>query len=314
MKLEYIEYVAQIANYHSINKAAKALYFSQPFLSGVLRQLEDELGYALFKRSSQGVVLTEEGEEFLKLGRQVQVLVTQMETIGNRVGHDRILHICYTHSYHVLDVLQSFINSSDKNIILDSREVNNPSVYFIVKNNPEYIGIAYRYGVQYDKWLPFCENNNMEFIEFYREPVYVVIGHENPLYNREYLTYEDLKEYEAVMQKNWTDNEKYQIVMPDFMQEHFKLSGLTFDDSHSKHYFISKSPHYFGISVKWFSQGDPLMQNGAVRYIPLRDDEVDRRVGIVLNKQGKGEKTAKLLYNYFREQERGNTSDITKWL
>lgn len=84
MKLEYIEYVAQIERCHSINKAAKALYFSQPFLSGVLKQLEEELGYDIFVRNNQGVVLTDEGKEFLRLGKQVQELICRMENISRK--------------------------------------------------------------------------------------------------------------------------------------------------------------------------------------------------------------------------------------
>ena len=90
MKLEYIEYVANIEKYHSINKAAKEMFFSQPFLSGVLKSLEDELGYALFVRNNRGVELTEEGKEFLRLGRQVQQLVFQMEQIGSK-GKKQVL-------------------------------------------------------------------------------------------------------------------------------------------------------------------------------------------------------------------------------
>ena len=51
-----------VASTGNISKAAKELYISQPAISKSIRRLEDSLGVALFKRSSRGVTLTEEGQ------------------------------------------------------------------------------------------------------------------------------------------------------------------------------------------------------------------------------------------------------------
>lgn len=302
MKLRDIEYVVQIARYHSINKAAKAMYCSQSFLSSELKHLEEELGYSVFSRNSQGVILTEKGEEFLKLGKQVQGLIAQMENLGktDQTAVPR-LQVCYAQSYHILDVLQKYNTESKEKIRLDTREVNNPNVYYTVKENPDFIGIAYRYGVEYDRWIPYCEENGLEFQEFYREEIHVVVGVGNPLYDKKELTFEDLQPYEAVAQKNLTDDNEYQIVMPEFMQKHFRLSDLIFNDNRSKLYYIAKSPRHFGISVKWLDIGDPLQENGALRYIPIKNSGADRRIGIVTNKVGRNQKWADELLEYMRK-------------
>lgn len=64
MTLQQLRYVIQAADSRSMNEAAKALYISQPSLSGAIKELEKEIGIELFKRSSHGTVLTPEGEEF----------------------------------------------------------------------------------------------------------------------------------------------------------------------------------------------------------------------------------------------------------
>ena len=71
MTLQQLRYVIQAADSRSMNEAAKALYISQPSLSGAIKELEKEIGIELFKRSSHGTVLTPEGEEFLGYARQV---------------------------------------------------------------------------------------------------------------------------------------------------------------------------------------------------------------------------------------------------
>ena len=52
MTLQQLRYVIQAADSRSMNEAAKALYISQPSLSGAIKELEKEIGIELFKRSS----------------------------------------------------------------------------------------------------------------------------------------------------------------------------------------------------------------------------------------------------------------------
>ncbi len=66
MKTEQIRLVLAIAREKSINKAAASLYLSQPTASSMLKALEAELGYPLFRRTRTGMLLTEEGCEFLE--------------------------------------------------------------------------------------------------------------------------------------------------------------------------------------------------------------------------------------------------------
>lgn len=71
MTLTQLKYVITIADTGSMNEAAKLLFISQPSLSLALKELENEIGTELFKRSNRGVVLTPEGQEFLGYARQV---------------------------------------------------------------------------------------------------------------------------------------------------------------------------------------------------------------------------------------------------
>ena len=63
MKIEQIRQVLAINRCGSINKAAEELFLSQPNLSISVKNLEDELGYRIFIRSSHGVRLPGPAEE-----------------------------------------------------------------------------------------------------------------------------------------------------------------------------------------------------------------------------------------------------------
>ena len=65
MNLKQARYIQTIAQEGSITAAARKLYISQPSLSQMLKQVEAELGAALFDRSVSPVHLTLAGEACL---------------------------------------------------------------------------------------------------------------------------------------------------------------------------------------------------------------------------------------------------------
>ena len=71
MKLQSMRYVIEIAKYHSVSKAAAALYMTQSALSVAIRDLEEELGITIFMRSNRGVSLTPDGEDCLRYCREI---------------------------------------------------------------------------------------------------------------------------------------------------------------------------------------------------------------------------------------------------
>lgn len=71
MKLENYEYIIETARCRSISIAAKKMYLSQSTLSSIINSTEKEIGYELFYRSSQGIVLTERGEEAVEIMEEI---------------------------------------------------------------------------------------------------------------------------------------------------------------------------------------------------------------------------------------------------
>ena len=61
MTLQQLKYIIGIVNSGSINEAAKRLFISQPSLSKAVRELENELNFEIFRRSSKGISLSLEG-------------------------------------------------------------------------------------------------------------------------------------------------------------------------------------------------------------------------------------------------------------
>lgn len=65
MELRHLRYFLTVAEEQSFTKAAEKLFTAQPSLSQQIKDLEQEVGVALFERSARKVTLTDEGQAFL---------------------------------------------------------------------------------------------------------------------------------------------------------------------------------------------------------------------------------------------------------
>jgi len=71
MDLRQLSYFLEVANHGSFSKASEAIHLSQPTLSKMVKNLEDELGVVLFNRSTRKVELTDAGKVVLTHAQSV---------------------------------------------------------------------------------------------------------------------------------------------------------------------------------------------------------------------------------------------------
>ncbi|WDM24029.1 LysR family transcriptional regulator [Paenibacillus polymyxa] len=85
MNIENMEAFVYVNHYGSFNKAAEALFLSQPSVTARIQTLERELECKLFDRQSKQTVLTEDGRKFLPYAEQMlQVLQKGKQKLQQR--------------------------------------------------------------------------------------------------------------------------------------------------------------------------------------------------------------------------------------
>lgn len=89
MKLQQLRYLVEIVDQHfNVTEAANQLYTSQPGISKQIRQLEQELGLAIFERHGktfQG--LTPAGQKILAISRELLVKAEGIKSVATEYTH-----------------------------------------------------------------------------------------------------------------------------------------------------------------------------------------------------------------------------------
>jgi DNA-binding transcriptional LysR family regulator len=93
LELRHLRAFVALAETLHFGKAAERLHLSQPPLSRQIRQLEDQLGVALFARSTQRVELTEAGRAFLPEARGVLAQTERAISAARAAGRGEVLKL-----------------------------------------------------------------------------------------------------------------------------------------------------------------------------------------------------------------------------
>lgn len=214
MNTLHLQYMLEIARCRSINQAAKNLILSQPYLSSIIKKVEDDIGYQIFVRSSSGVKITEEGMEFLEYVRQIDRQIENIYAIKKKKEEKCNLSIATVYSSVIL---QSFLDFQN----IDKRR---NSQDFIIENNQDDIieqiisgevrlGIiqgskisdSYR-NLYYQKYD--LENN----IILKNIPVKVIVYEGNPLSKRKSIDLSEIRGYPLVCYRNTKKEEFLDIL------------------------------------------------------------------------------------------------------
>ena len=211
MTLTQLKYAITVANASSMNEAARNLFISQPSLSTAIRELEEEIGLELFRRSNRGISITPEGEEFLGYARQ---MVEQYELIESKyiskVQPKKRFSVSMQHYTFAVNAFVEMVKQfgMDK-YELSIYETRTSDVIENVKNFRSEIGILYINDFNRQVLTKLFHENNLEFHELLDCGVYVYMWKGHPLAHREEISLEELDDYPCLAFDQGTYNSFY---------------------------------------------------------------------------------------------------------
>ena len=211
MTLTQLNYAITVANARSMNEAARSLFISQPSLSAAIKELEEEIGVELFRRTNRGISLTPEGEEFIGYARQV---AEQYRLIESRyISKEKIKKKFGVSTQHYTFAVNAFVEMV-KQFGMDEYEfaIHETKTYDViedVKNFRSEIGILYINDFNRKVLIKLFHEYNLEFHELLNCGIYVYMWKGHPLAKRETIALEELDEYPCLSFEQGTYNSFY---------------------------------------------------------------------------------------------------------
>lgn len=197
MTLQQLRYVVTVAQKGSISEAAKELFISQPSLSNAIKELENEMKIVIFSRTNKGIIISDEGLEFLGYARQV---LQQAELLENHYLKSKSTKKRFNVStQHYSFVVNAFVDLvkrySDDEYEFTIRETRTYEIIEDVKTLKSEIGILYLNDFNQKVINKLLKENNLIFNQLFVAKPHIFISDTNPLANKKIVTLDDIKPY-----------------------------------------------------------------------------------------------------------------------
>jgi DNA-binding transcriptional LysR family regulator len=218
MELRQVRYFAAVADTLNFRKASNILHVSQPSLSVQIKQLEDELGVSLLRRSKRHVEITRAGKVFLSAAQEILLKVKQASTAAlhaesGEAGTIRLGFIP-TASFHILPLL------------LDKIRRTLPLVNVELKEGPEAHQISGVLSGALDISLGHLGDNydKIETMLVVREPIIVALPKGHKAARKRTVALKDFEGELFLIPSRDLFPSLHQLIVTAFLQNHVPLN------------------------------------------------------------------------------------------
>ena len=273
-----LNYISEIYNCGSINKAAQNLFVSQSSLSSSIRELEDEIGIQIFIRSNRGITLTEEGQEFLTRIRPIveqQRKVERFYADRNSEESAKLSISAQRYPFCAKAFVEFLRRQQVSGYEFSFKETDMDKVIDDVSGRKSDIGIIFLSDMTEKFMNRVLSSNELEFKEIKRIRPHVFLSKTHPLAEREKISVRELTVYPYVVfaKKNNTSFNFSEEAVLSGSNEFKKI--IYVNDRATAYNIISHSDA--------FSTGSGLLPEGycpaELKSIPIKDDLDYMRLG-----------------------------------
>jgi DNA-binding transcriptional LysR family regulator len=299
MDIKHLKYFVVAAEHKSLSKAAICLFTTQPNVSKTIGQLEKELGYEVFDRTTKGIQLTPLGLQLFDYATTVLRNVELMKGLGESHTRKRIKIASYA-SNMISRALTDFYKKNCKGQIdIDYYEGSVEEITDYVSNLSAEIGILYVAKRQMKSFEHIIHHKNLEFVPITTKDVCIYVGENNPLFHVESVQLEDLKHYHFVQgSKDFFSMEHHfehiNVGVPG--TENLKNSIRTNSDHMSLDMLLYTDVCYLGIDLMHGNY-----HQYPIRALPISDCDQKLILGYVIGSGAKLSAEASQFLTYFTE-------------
>lgn len=197
MNILHMKYAVEVARVGSLNQAAQNLILAQPNLSRSIKELEAEIGIKIFERSTKGMQLTPEGEDFIGYANEILNHIDQVEKIYKTgAAKKQKFSISVPRACYISEAFANFSRSiPDMHAEVFYMETNSERTISNILNSDYKLGII-RYAESYDRYFKVMLEEKGLTYEMIAEFTYkLIMSAQHPLAQKENITFDDLADY-----------------------------------------------------------------------------------------------------------------------
>ena len=197
MNILHMKYAYEVAKAGSLSKASEVLLIAVPNISRSIKELEADLNITIFDRTTKGMRLTLEGEEFMNYAKGILSQIDQVEQLykGNLQKKQKF-SISVPRACYISEAFTQFSKTLTKEPAeIFYKETDSQRTINNLLNHDYKLGII-RYSEDYDKYFKAMLEEKGLVYEMVAEFSYCLIMSKNsPLAQYDTITFDDLTDY-----------------------------------------------------------------------------------------------------------------------
>ncbi len=197
MNILHMKYAVEVAKVGSLNKAAETLLIAAPNVSRSIKELEADIGISIFERTTKGMELTPEGEEFINYAKGILNQIDEVENFYKKgSAKKQKFSISVPRACYISEAFSQFSKSLSKEAAeIFYKETNSQRTIRNMLEHDYKLGII-RYAENYDKYFKAMLEEKGFCYEMVTEFTYsLIMSADNPLSQKETITFDDLTNF-----------------------------------------------------------------------------------------------------------------------
>lgn len=195
LKITQLEIFAAAVESGSVSRTAEILHTSQPYISRVLKSLEEEIGKALFERTPHGIVPTRDGKFLYSYAKSILADLGRIEEMKH-AGIERLDTRLSVSVYSLFlrdEIYVEFAaDSLSDTVSLSVREGTLEQLFDNVLSGASEIGLASINEIEFPAVRNEAILRQLHLQILDESPLYVHLGHHHPAHGKDAVNIRDL--------------------------------------------------------------------------------------------------------------------------
>ncbi len=198
MNTQYFVYAIEVEKTGSITQAANNLFMSQPTLSKAIKDMEEAVGFSVFKRSAKGMVPTQRGLEFLDHAKKIAAQVHKMEQALQ--AHDaahQLFSLAVPRVSYIAKAVSEYVCNFDGPVDMEIDVLEDSSIRVMdqVADGHYVLGIIRCHIEDEDYFIKSLNEKELQYEFIWQADYMALMSEKHPLCQKEIITQSDFLDY-----------------------------------------------------------------------------------------------------------------------